>query len=63
MSAKKGSSESDDDASDENDEEQEQEQEQDEQREEQSNVVYVRGLPKSKEDIEKVKEALVAAII
>ena len=63
VSAKKGSSESDDDASDENDEEQEQEQEQDEQREEQSNVVYVRGLPKSKEDIEKVKEALVAIIL
>ena len=62
VSAKKGSSENDDDASDENDDEQE-EGEQDEQREEQSNVVYVRGLPKNKKDIEKVKEALVAIIL
>jgi len=54
VSAKKGSSENDDD---------EEEDEQDEQREEQSNVVYVRGLPKNKEDIEKVKEALVAIIL
>ena len=54
VSAKKGSSENDDD---------EEEDEQDEQREEQSNVVYVRGLPKNKKDIEKVKEALVAIIL
>ena len=63
VSAKKGSSENDDDASDENDDEEEEEGEQDEQREEQSNVVYVRGLPKNKKDIEKVKEALVAIIL
>ena len=63
VSAKKGSSENDDDASDENDDDEEEEGEQDEQREEQSNVVYVRGLPKNKEDIEKVKEALVAIIL
>ena len=63
VSAKKGSSENDDDASDENDDDDEEEGEQDEQREEQSNVVYVRGLPKNKKDIEKVKEALVAIIL
>ena len=63
VSAKKGSSENDDAASDENDDDEEEEGEQDEQREEQSNVVYVRGLPKNKKDIEKVKEALVAIIL
>ena len=61
VSAKKGSSENDDDASDENDDDEEEETETE--TEEQSNVVYVRGLPKNEEDIEKVKEAILAMVL
>ena len=54
---KEGSSDESEDIDDDDDEEEETE------TEEQSNVVYVRGLPKNEEDIEKVKEAILVMVL
>ncbi|CAL6329105.1 unnamed protein product [Bathycoccus prasinos] len=54
---KEGSSDESEDIDDEEEEEEEIE------TEEQSNVVYVRGLPKNEEDIEKVKEAILVMVL
>ena len=54
---KECSSDESEDIDDDDDEEEETE------TEEQSNVVYVRGLPKNEEDIEKVKEAILAMVL
>jgi uncharacterized repeat protein (TIGR03833 family) len=56
---KEGSSDESEDIDDDDDDEEETETE----TEEQSNVVYVRGLPKNEEDIEKVKEAISAMVL
>ena len=54
---KEGSSDESEDIDDEEEEEEEIE------TEEQSNVVYLRGLPKNEEDIEKVKEAILVMVL
>ena len=60
----KGSSDDGEDTSDDNDEEnREEEEEEEEEEEKESNVVYVRGLPKNEEDIEKVKEVILAIVL
>jgi uncharacterized repeat protein (TIGR03833 family) len=54
----KGLSDDSEDTGDDNDEEDREEKD-----EEESNVVYVRGLPKNEEDIEKVKDAILAIVL
>ena len=54
---KEGSSDESEDIDDDDDDDEETE------TEEQSNVVYVRGLPKNEEDIEKIKEAILAMVL
>ena len=54
---KEGSSDESEDIDDDDDDEEETE------TEKQSNVVYVRGLPKNEEDIEKVKEAILVMVL
>jgi len=53
----KGSSDDSEDTGDDNDEDDREEED------EESNVVYVRGLPKNEEDIEKVKDAILAIVL